>query len=115
MEKERMRERHAELQVLRERVRNLEARFSSFERRIQERERGTIHLGFIAVVDSDRCVACGICLEFCPRGAISLSQFAIIDPSQCTGCGNCLECCPRGAITMFNAQGGTGQKKRTSL
>ena len=115
MDKVCLRERHTELHVLRERVRDLEARFSSLERRIQERERGTIHSGFVALVDSDRCVACGICLEFCPKGAISLNQLAIVDPAQCAGCGNCLECCPRGAITLYNAQRGMEEKHRSSL
>ncbi|MBN2548893.1 MAG: FAD-dependent oxidoreductase [Anaerolineales bacterium] len=65
-----------------------------------------------AVVDPDRCRACGDCVAICEYGAANLvgegpQRAAWIDPVICTGCNSCAAVCPSGAITpasMTDAQ-----------
>lgn len=73
----------------------------------------------VAVVDGERCTACGKCVEACPRHIISLERY---EPKQhvsvpcasrekeetvsklcadgCVGCSLCVSACPREAITV---------------
>ena len=55
-----------------------------------------------AVVDQERCVSCGLCVELCPEQAISMSlnYIVAIDPGTCTGCGSCVDECPNEAISL---------------
>lgn len=51
------------------------------------------------LIDEERCTACGVCLEACPRGAIALGESgANIDQDLCAGCAVCMTACPQGAI-----------------
>jgi heterodisulfide reductase subunit A2 len=57
----------------------------------------------IAVVDSQRCSACGRCIHICPFGAASWKDnhgipVAYINPAECKGCGLCSSSCLSGAI-----------------
>lgn len=52
--------------------------------------------GHVAVVDDDRCSACGQCLERCQFNAIN-EDFKV-DPVACEGCGVCVHFCPEEAI-----------------
>ena len=52
------------------------------------------------VVRPEACVACGACVEACPRGAIGLEEFATIDERYCTGCGICVESCAYDALEL---------------
>ena len=56
----------------------------------------------IAVVDQNRCVACGVCMRACPRGALSVWRgcYAQADGAKCVGCGLCEKNCPAGCIVM---------------
>ncbi|MBE5768237.1 MAG: RnfABCDGE type electron transport complex subunit B [Clostridiales bacterium] len=73
----------------------------------------------IAVVDEDKCVACGKCVEACPKGVLDLMP--VTDPVKllcraaeeghlvsdncrigCIGCERCYNACKFGAITMVN-------------
>jgi ferredoxin len=54
-----------------------------------------------AVVDEEKCLGCGKCVEKCPIGAITLDKdgFAAVDKEKCTGCLKCAKVCPNEAIT----------------
>ena len=47
---------------------------------------------------TDRCNACGVCLEACPVGVVSEGPIYVIDRSRCLECGICAEICPEGAV-----------------
>jgi MinD superfamily P-loop ATPase len=49
-----------------------------------------------AVIQPDRCSACGLCREMCPWHAIGASF--TVDPIACEGCGVCVWFCPEEAI-----------------
>jgi MinD superfamily P-loop ATPase len=66
------------------------------EPRIRTRE--TFRGGHSAVIDAEKCVECGECLELCRYDAISLSY--VVDKVDCEGCGVCAHFCPAEAIEM---------------
>lgn len=48
---------------------------------------------------TDKCQACGECVDACPVGAISESGGKYsIDADSCVDCGTCAEECPSNAI-----------------
>jgi uncharacterized pyridoxamine 5'-phosphate oxidase family protein/ferredoxin len=47
---------------------------------------------------SEKCVACGDCLDACPVGVITAGDPYRIDESRCLECGLCAELCPEDAI-----------------
>ncbi len=49
------------------------------------------------------CIACGTCVETCPRGAITLEKTAVIDSQLCHGCGLCVNDCSYGALALAEA------------
>ena len=76
----------------------------------------------IAVVDEDKCTACGSCVKACPKGILELRAkgfknrrvfVSCINKDKgavtrkacsvgCIGCGKCAKTCPFGAITVEN-------------
>lgn len=73
----------------------------------------------VAVVDKDKCKACGKCVSVCPKGLISLipytSEYVVGCSSKdkgpvtmkackvgCIGCGICVKNCPAGAVTLID-------------
>ena len=71
----------------------------------------------VAVVDSDKCKACSLCVKACPRGIIALApvkDMAIVRCSNhdkgaltrklcktgCIGCKKCEKSCEQGAVTV---------------
>ncbi len=52
--------------------------------------------GSIAIINPDKCISCGRCLELCRFEAISESF--IVDHIACEGCGVCVDLCPEQAI-----------------
>ena len=63
--------------------------------------------GSIAIIDQDRCSACGTCQEVCRFDAVfeTEGRYAI-DPIACDGCAACLYACPEEAIAMEKTQAG---------
>jgi len=53
-----------------------------------------------AIVDEEKCTACGTCVDTCPVQAITLQDKAVIDKENCTDCGVCVEGCPEEAISL---------------
>jgi Pyruvate/2-oxoacid:ferredoxin oxidoreductase delta subunit len=56
--------------------------------------------GYVAVVDSVECIACGACSQACSFSAIHVTDTAVIDWQACMGCGVCAGQCPQGAISL---------------
>lgn len=56
----------------------------------------------LAFVNQSECVACGSCMDVCPRGAVSVwrGSFAVVDEGLCVGCGQCAKECPASVIEI---------------
>ena len=54
----------------------------------------------VAVVDSEKCTGCGICIDVCPTNAIDVKEHAVINANACTGCAACVWDCPNEAIVI---------------
>ncbi|ADN37089.1 Cobyrinic acid ac-diamide synthase [Methanolacinia petrolearia DSM 11571] len=55
----------------------------------------------ISVIDTEKCVQCGACLENCRFGAVEIKEDQYsVRPLLCEGCGVCDYVCPSGAISM---------------
>ena len=56
----------------------------------------------VALIDKNRCVACGACAKECPKQAISIYKgcYALVDGALCVGCGKCEKVCPVGCIEI---------------
>jgi len=58
---------------------------------------------YYAEVDTEKCVACGICAIRCPMHAITVKrnkEFAKVDKNRCIGCGVCYPTCAGDAIRL---------------
>ncbi len=53
-----------------------------------------------AVVDAEKCDACGSCVDVCPSSAIKIEEKAIVTPEDCIDCAACVSECTHGAIAM---------------
>lgn len=53
---------------------------------------------YVAVVDTDKCTTCGLCVDRCQVNAVSVGDVAVI--GDCIGCGLCATTCPADAIRM---------------
>ena len=70
-------------------------------------EQGIAKSRFEAVVDPEKCQACGTCVERCQFGAAQMKYYpelggerAYIDIDKCMGCGCCVISCPSEARSM---------------
>lgn len=70
------------------------------------------HSGISPVVDAEKCISCGICVNKCDFGAIQTPDTAVIDESKCIGCAGCIAVCPQGAIE--NTWGGSNFLEKLS-
>jgi MinD superfamily P-loop ATPase len=70
--------------------------------------------GHEAVIDSDACNGCGLCMEMCRFGAVSHPPTGYrIDPLKCEGCKVCVQFCPAGAIQFPDRHCGEWYISRT--
>lgn len=57
---------------------------------------------FMAAVDKDPCIGCGICIRRCQMDAVKVAdRKASIDEDRCIGCGLCVTTCPVKAISLI--------------
>ncbi len=92
-----------ELTTLKGQARAIENQLLAIKVRITELDQGHAVFPVVAVVDRDKCIACGACQEICPTGAIFIDEIAQIDPMKCMGCGQCVAQCPQQAIYLQKA------------
>lgn len=52
------------------------------------------------VIDTERCIGCGACLEACLYGALALEGSIAVVNERCTACGACLPVCPVEALSL---------------
>jgi NAD-dependent dihydropyrimidine dehydrogenase PreA subunit len=58
--------------------------------------------GYICRVDSDTCIGCGICTDFCQFDALSMNgKTVVVDSAECMGCGACISKCPQQALSLM--------------
>ncbi len=60
---------------------------------------------YVAVVDQEKCIACGECQKICPFGAYLSTKNgnkAQVNLKNCYGCGICRSVCPTGAISLVD-------------
>ena len=63
--------------------------------------------GQLAVIDPEKCTACGICADVCRFAAvIPGDEVYRVDSSACEGCASCFYQCPEEAIRMEEQQAG---------
>ena len=53
-----------------------------------------------ALVQTEKCAGCGICVDVCPVGAVHMEQHAVVNPALCTACAVCVSECPNQAIII---------------
>lgn len=55
----------------------------------------------MVLIDQEKCVVCGGCLDLCPSAAMLMIDDKVgIDPDKCVGCKICAQVCPLGAPFM---------------
>ncbi|HUU40311.1 MAG TPA: 4Fe-4S binding protein [Desulfatiglandales bacterium] len=56
------------------------------------------------IIDHDKCIGCGICVDICDNAVLMLlhNQSVVDDElkDECTDCEGCVENCPAKAITL---------------
>jgi pyruvate ferredoxin oxidoreductase delta subunit len=59
------------------------------------------------ILDTNKCIRCGLCYIFCPEGCIKLDekdQYFKADLYHCKGCGICSKECKPKAIAMVEEE-----------
>ena len=92
-----------ELAELKQQAEMLEQQKQQLNQRITKLESGR---RAVAVVDSEKCTGCGICVDVCPAGAIEVNEQAVINIDACTGCAVCVSECPNEAIIIAQKEVG---------
>ncbi|MGB2862141.1 MAG: 4Fe-4S binding protein [Sedimentisphaerales bacterium] len=86
-----------ELAALKQQAELLERQKQQLNQRITQLGSG---LKAVAVVDSEKCTGCGICVDVCPAGAIEVKQQAVVNEEACSGCAACVSECLNDAIII---------------
>ncbi|MEW6608315.1 MAG: DUF362 domain-containing protein [bacterium] len=61
----------------------------------------SMHSKVTPSIISEKCIACGNCVKWCPANAISIShKSAVIDEKKCIGCGECIASCLQASIKI---------------
>jgi ferredoxin len=56
---------------------------------------------FLAALDAEACVGCGVCLDRCQMEALADDGDTVsLNAERCIGCGLCVSTCPSGALTL---------------
>jgi ferredoxin len=71
---------------------------------MEAHRRGTPMLassGYVAGVEADLCIGCGVCAGYCQFAALSVVEGrAVVDAAACMGCGVCVAHCLNAAISL---------------
>jgi Na+-translocating ferredoxin:NAD+ oxidoreductase subunit B len=62
---------------------------------------------YYAVIDKEKCTACGTCAERCQVNAAKIDEqsgYATINLDRCIGCGNCVAACPSEALRLVKVE-----------
>jgi formate hydrogenlyase subunit 6/NADH:ubiquinone oxidoreductase subunit I len=93
--------REEELQLLKTKAKAIQERLHLLDTRIGALfKKASVSSQWMAIVDTESCVGCGICEESCPVGAIVVEGIAQVNAQRCTGCGRCVQACPKGALSL---------------
>ena len=77
-------------------------------------ETHAFYSGHEAIIQTERCVACGRCKELCRFDAVDeINEHFIIDPAACEGCGVCVQACPAEAIAFPDSLCGHWYRSKT--
>ena len=54
------------------------------------------------IVDSEKCMGCGECVDICPSEVYELQddKSVPVNAEECVGCESCVEVCEQGTITV---------------
>jgi NAD-dependent dihydropyrimidine dehydrogenase PreA subunit len=57
---------------------------------------------FMPLIDDDKCIGCGECVDICPSEVLELvdEKAVAVNEEECVGCESCIEVCEQDAITV---------------
>ncbi len=59
---------------------------------------------YYTVLDSEKCIGCGMCVKRCPFGLFTKQGGKVaFEAGRCVGCGLCVNRCPKKALRLFTA------------
>ena len=56
------------------------------------------------IIDSEKCIGCGVCEEDCPFDAITVEDGCAVVNDNCTLCGSCVDTCEPEALHIEGAE-----------